>query len=59
MRFEVNGQPYFLNYLDEEGRWILFRPGPQGIEQIPIEEDTAQSAGAGVIIPFGEEGAVN
>ncbi len=59
MRFEVNGQPYLLNYLDEEGRWILLRPGPRGIEQVAIEEDSAQAASAGVIIPFGEDTVVN
>ena len=24
-------------HADEEGRWFLFRPGPRGIEQIPVE----------------------
>ena len=55
MRFEVNGQPYFLNYLDEEGRWILLRPGPNGVEQVPIEEDSVPAPFRGAIIPFGEE----
>jgi len=56
MQFEVQGQSYFLKYLDEEGRWFLFRPGAHGIEQIPVEEDSAQPMFGGVIMPFGEEG---
>ena len=56
MQFEVLGQQYFLKYLDDEERWFLFRPGTHGIEQIPIQEDSAQSGFEGVIIPFGEEG---
>lgn len=54
MQFEVNGQSYFLNYLPDEERWALFRPGPQGIEQIPVAEDSAQPMFGGVIIPFDE-----
>ena len=56
MQFEVLGQPYFLQYIDDEGRWFLFRPGPRGIEQIPVEEDSAQPMFGGVIMPLGEEG---
>jgi hypothetical protein len=56
MRFEVNGRPYFLNYLEDEGRWTLFRPGPHGFEQIAVEEDTAQPLFGRVIIPIEAEG---
>lgn len=55
MRFEVKGQPYFLNYLDDEGHWALFRPGPYGFEQVAVEEDTAQPLFGGVIIASEEE----
>jgi hypothetical protein len=56
MQFEVQGQQYFLKYVDDEERWALFRPGPHGIEQIEVEEDSAQPMFGGVIIPFGEDG---
>ncbi len=59
MQFEVKGQEYFLNYLDEEGRWALFRPGPRGIEQIPVSQDSAQPHFGGVIIPFEAEETIN
>ena len=54
MQFEVNGQAYFLNYLDDENHWVLFRPGLRGIEQIPVEEDSPNPLFGGVIIPWGE-----
>lgn len=56
MQFEVKGQSYFLNYLDDEGRWILLRPSSAGIQEIPVEEDSAQPLFGGVMIQFGEEG---
>ncbi len=59
MQFEVQGQQYFLKYLHEEQRWALFRPGPRGIEQIPVEEDSAQPLFGGVIIPSEEQGTIN
>lgn len=59
MTFEVNGQEYFLSYLQDEGRWALFRPGVDGIEQIPVTEDSAQSVSEGVIIPFDTEQTIH
>ena len=59
MQFEVLGQQYFLKYLDDEKRWFLFRPSPNGIEQIPVEEDSAQPLFGGVIIPFEEQSTIN
>ena len=56
MQFEVKGQSYFLNYLDDEERWILLRPSFAGIQEIPVEEDSAQPLFGGVMIQFGEEG---
>jgi hypothetical protein len=43
VQFEVNQQPYFLDYIDEEGRWILFKPTRSGIEAVPVvnDEETA------------------
>ena len=39
MQFEVNQQPYFLNFIPEEGRWILFKPTRSGIEAVPVVND--------------------
>ena len=39
MQFEVNQQPYFLNFIPEEGRWILIKPTRSGIEAVPVVND--------------------
>ncbi len=60
MQFEVNGRNYFLHFSDEEKQWVLFRPVGDDVEQLEIEDDTAQSKFGGVIIPFGSDrGTVN
>ena len=61
MQFEVNGTNYFLHFSDEEKQWVLFRPAGDDVEQVEIEDDTAQSKFGGVIIPFGSDdrGTVN
>jgi hypothetical protein len=60
MQFEVNGQNYFLHFSDEEKQWVLFRPVGDDVEQVEIEDDTAQSKLLGGIIPFGSDrGTIN
>jgi hypothetical protein len=39
VQFEVNQQPYFLGFIPEEGRWILFKPTRSGIEAVPVVND--------------------
>jgi len=39
LQFEVNEQPYFLNFVPEKGRWILFRATQSGIEAMPVLND--------------------
>ena len=39
MRFQVNDQAYFLNYIPQEGRWLLFKPTRSGIEGVPVVND--------------------
>ena len=34
LQFEVNNQPYFLNYIPEQGRWLLFNPTRLGVEEV-------------------------
>ncbi|MGE5111401.1 MAG: hypothetical protein ACM3JB_11125 [Acidobacteriaceae bacterium] len=61
MQFEVNGQKYFLQYSSEDNQWVFFRPSGDGIEFFDIADDTAQSDGSRVMIPFGNDdrGTVN
>ncbi|MGZ4832288.1 MAG: hypothetical protein ACXVZQ_05125 [Terriglobales bacterium] len=39
MQFNVNQQPYFLNFLPEEGRWFVFKPTRDGVEILAVVHD--------------------
>ena len=39
MRFEVNGQMFFVNFVPEEGRWYCYAPTPTGTQRIPVSLD--------------------
>ena len=41
MRFEVNGQMFFVNFVPEEGRWFCYAPTPAGLQKIPVSVDTS------------------
>jgi hypothetical protein len=46
LNFEINGQEYFLAFVEDERRWFLFAPMPEGIQRIPVYVD-AVSYGQG------------
>jgi hypothetical protein len=39
LQFNVNGQDYFLNFVEDEGRWYVFAPTLTGVQRIPIYVD--------------------
>jgi hypothetical protein len=39
LQFQVNGQEYFLAFVEDERRWYLFAPGTQGVQRIPVYVD--------------------
>ena len=41
MQFEVNGQDYFLNFVEDERRWFVFAPSPTGLQRIPVYIDAS------------------
>jgi hypothetical protein len=41
LQFEVNGQAYFLSFVEGEGRWYVFAPAPSGLRRIPVYVDAA------------------
>jgi hypothetical protein len=43
LQFEVNNQAYFLNYVEDEGRWYVFRPTGNGMIRIPVEIEAVHS----------------
>ena len=43
MQFEVNGEDYFLNFVEDERRWFVFAPSPTGLQRIPVYVDASDS----------------
>jgi hypothetical protein len=41
LRFEVNGQMFFVNFIPEEGRWYCFAPTATGLQKIPVSMDAS------------------
>jgi hypothetical protein len=41
VKFEVNGQMFFVNFVPEEGRWYCYAPTAMGIQRIPVSMDGA------------------
>ena len=39
MQFEINGQEYFLNFLEDERRWFVLVPSETGVNRIPVYVD--------------------
>src|SRR3977135_2177803 len=41
LRFEVNGQMFFVNFVPEEGRWFCYAPTDTGLQKIPVSIDAS------------------
>jgi hypothetical protein len=39
LQFEVRGQSYFLSFVEDERRWYVFSPTPNGLHRIPVYVD--------------------
>lgn len=39
MQFQVNGQDYFLAFVEQENRFYVFAPSPTGTQKIPVYVD--------------------
>ncbi|MGA9039968.1 MAG: hypothetical protein WB421_05480 [Terriglobales bacterium] len=49
MQFEVNGQEYFLNLVEDESRWYVFMPSLTGLQKIPVYVDGPKYERIGVL----------
>ena len=49
MQFEVNGQEYFLNLVENESRWYVFMPSLTGLHRIPVYVDVPKYERIGVL----------
>jgi hypothetical protein len=43
LQFEVNGQNYFLAFVEDEHRWYVFQNTAAGINRIPVYVDAPAS----------------
>jgi len=43
LKFQVKDQEYFLAFVEDEGRWYVFSPTPQGLQRIPVYVDAPAS----------------
>ena len=39
LQFEVKGQSYFLSFVEDERRWYVFSPTPEGLRRMPVYVD--------------------
>jgi hypothetical protein len=39
LQFEVEGKSYFLTFVEDERRWYVFAPSPEGLHRIPVYVD--------------------
>jgi len=59
LRFEINGQMFFVNFIPEEGRWFCFAPTPTGVQRIPVSMDSAPFEAFTVSVDEQEKEVVN
>ena len=49
VQFEIDGQEYFLNFIDDEARWYVFAPTLTGVNRIPVYVDAPKYERFGVL----------
>jgi hypothetical protein len=47
LQFEINGQDYFLNFVEDERRWFVLVPSETGLNRIPVYVDVSKYERAG------------
>jgi hypothetical protein len=49
LQFKIKDQDYFLAFVEEEKRWYVFAPTPQGVHRIPVYVDAVKYERAGIL----------
>jgi hypothetical protein len=49
LQFEINGQIYFLTFVEDERRWYVFAPGAKSVARIPVYVDGVQYENPGML----------
>jgi hypothetical protein len=42
LQFQIKGQEYFLAFVEQEKRWYVFAPTPEGVHRIPVYVDAVK-----------------
>ena len=49
LQFQIKGKDYFLAFVEQEKRWYVFAPTPQGVNRIPVYVDAVKWGTSGVL----------
>lgn len=49
VQFQIKGQDYFLAFVEQERRWYVFSPTPQGIHRVPVYVDAVKYERSGTV----------
>ena len=42
LQFQIKDQEYFLAFVEQEKRWYVFAPTPQGVHRLPVYVDAVK-----------------
>jgi hypothetical protein len=49
LQFQIKGQDYFLAFVEDEKRWFVFSPRPQGMLRLPVYVDAVKYERVGIL----------
>ena len=49
MQFQIKGQDYFLAFVEQEKRWYVIAPKPEGVHRIPVYVDAEKYELPGIL----------
>ena len=49
MQFQIKGQDYFLAFVEQEKRWYVFSPTPEGVHRSPVYVDAVKYEVGGIL----------
>jgi hypothetical protein len=49
LQFQIKGQDYFLAFVEQEKRWYVIAPTPDGVHRIPVYVDPVKYASPSIL----------
>ena len=49
LQFRMKDQDYFLAFVEQEKRWYVFSPTPEGVHRIPVYVDAVKYERTGIM----------